>query len=110
MGWPVRDLTVALERLAFIVPLSIGVILLLLLANFRSVRDMLLAASAMPLALIGGVYALAITATPFSVSRPSASSASSASQSWKASSFYRISIASSMRAYQIRGDRRCMSG
>jgi heavy metal efflux system protein len=50
------------------VPLSIGVILLLLLANFRSVRDMLLAESAMPLALIGGVYALGITGTPFSVS------------------------------------------
>jgi cobalt-zinc-cadmium resistance protein CzcA len=63
-----RDLTAALERLAFIVPLSIGVILLLLLANFRSVRDMLLAGSAMPLALIGGVYALGITGTPFSVS------------------------------------------
>ena len=63
-----RDLTVALERLAFIVPLSIGVILLLLLANFRSFRDMLLAASAMPLALIGGVYALGVTGTPFSVS------------------------------------------
>jgi heavy metal efflux system protein len=63
-----RDLTAALERLAFVVPLSIGVILLLLLANFRSVRDMLLAGSAMPLALIGGVYALGITGTPFSVS------------------------------------------
>jgi heavy metal efflux system protein len=63
-----RDLTAALERLSLVVPLSVGVILLLLLANFRSVRDMLLAASAMPLALIGGVYALGITGTPFSVS------------------------------------------
>jgi cobalt-zinc-cadmium resistance protein CzcA len=63
-----RDLSAALERLAFIVPLSIGVILLLLLANFGSLRDMLLAASAMPLALIGGVFALALTGTPFSVS------------------------------------------
>jgi len=44
------------------------VILLLLLANFGSLRDMLLAASAMPLALIGGVFALALTGTPFSVS------------------------------------------
>jgi cobalt-zinc-cadmium resistance protein CzcA len=63
-----RDLSAALERLAFIVPLSIGVILLLLLANFGSLRDMLLAASTMPLALIGGVFALALTGTPFSVS------------------------------------------
>ena len=49
-------------------PLSIGAILLLLLANFRSVRDMLLAASAMPMALIGGIFALGVTGTPFSVS------------------------------------------
>ena len=63
-----RDLSAALERLAFIVPLSVGVILLLLLANFGSLRDMLLAASAMPLALIGGVFALALTGTRFSVS------------------------------------------
>jgi heavy metal efflux system protein len=62
------DLAAALERLRFIVPLSIGGILLLLLAYFRSLIDMALAACAMPLALIGGVFALAITGTPFSVS------------------------------------------
>jgi cobalt-zinc-cadmium resistance protein CzcA len=62
------DLAAALERLRFIVPLSIGGILLLLLAYFRSLIDMGLAACAMPLALIGGVFALAITGTPFSVS------------------------------------------
>ena len=63
-----RDLTAALERLAFIVPLSIGVILLLLLANFRSFVDMALAATAIPMALIGGIFALGLTGTPFSVS------------------------------------------
>ena len=63
-----RDLTAALERLAFIVPLSIGVILLLLLANFRSLVDMALAATAIPMALIGGIFALGLTGTPFSVS------------------------------------------
>jgi heavy metal efflux system protein len=63
-----RDLTVALERLALVVPLSVGAILLLLLANFGSVRDALLAGSAMPMALIGGVFALGVTGTPFSVS------------------------------------------
>jgi len=50
------------------VPLSIGVILLLLLANFRSMRDMWIAASAMPMALVGGIFALGVTGTPFSVS------------------------------------------
>jgi cobalt-zinc-cadmium resistance protein CzcA len=63
-----RDLTAALQRLAFIVPLTIGVILLLLLANFRSLVDTLLAASAMPMALVGGIFALLITEMPFSVS------------------------------------------
>ncbi|MBV8567134.1 MAG: efflux RND transporter permease subunit [Methylobacteriaceae bacterium] len=63
-----RDLTAALERLGFIVPLSIGVILLLLLANFRSLIDALLAASAMPMALVGGIFALVVTNMPFSVS------------------------------------------
>jgi heavy metal efflux system protein len=63
-----RDLSAALARLAFIVPLTIGVILLLLLANFRSLVDTLLAASALPMALTGGLFALAFTGTPFSVS------------------------------------------
>jgi cobalt-zinc-cadmium resistance protein CzcA len=63
-----RDLSAALVRLAFIVPLSIGVILLLLLAKVRSVVDMSLAARALPMALTGGIFALAITAMPFSVS------------------------------------------
>jgi heavy metal efflux system protein len=63
-----RDLSEALRRLAFIVPLTIGAILLLLLANFRSLIDMTLAASALPMALIGGLFALAVTGTPFSVS------------------------------------------
>ena len=55
-----RDLTAALERLSYIVPLSI--------ANFRSMRDMGIAASALPMALIGGIFALGVTGTPFSVS------------------------------------------
>jgi heavy metal efflux system protein len=62
------DLAAALERLKVVVPLSIGAVLLLLLAYFRSLIDMALAASAMPLALIGGIFALAINGTPFSVS------------------------------------------
>ena len=58
----------ALARLAVMVPLSVGLICLLLYMNFTSVTDMLLAASAMPMAMVGGILALFVTATPFSVS------------------------------------------
>jgi cobalt-zinc-cadmium resistance protein CzcA len=43
-------------------------ILLLLYANFGSIRDSLLAFSAIPMAIIGGVLALALTGTAFSIS------------------------------------------
>jgi heavy metal efflux system protein len=36
--------------------------------NFSSLRDALLAASVIPMALVGGIFALWITGTPFSVS------------------------------------------
>jgi cobalt-zinc-cadmium resistance protein CzcA len=58
----------AVQRLMIIVPLSILLILVLLYANFGSLMDTLLAASAIPMTLIGGVFALFITGTPFSVS------------------------------------------
>jgi cobalt-zinc-cadmium resistance protein CzcA len=62
------DLQDALERLEVVVPLSIALILLLLFVNFSSLVDTLLAASVMPMALIGGILALWFTGTPFSVS------------------------------------------
>jgi cobalt-zinc-cadmium resistance protein CzcA len=58
----------ALHRLAVAVPASIALICVLLFVNFGSLIDVLLAASVIPMALIGGVFALAITGTPFSVS------------------------------------------
>ena len=58
----------ALARLAVIVPISIVLIAILLYVNFGSLADMLLAASAIPMALVGGIFALFITGTPFSVS------------------------------------------
>jgi cobalt-zinc-cadmium resistance protein CzcA len=58
----------AMTRLKIVVPLSLCLILLLLYANFGSMTDALLAASVMPMALIGGVFALYVTGTPFSVS------------------------------------------
>jgi heavy metal efflux system protein len=58
----------ALHRLAVAVPASIALICVLLFINFGSLLDVLLAASVIPMALIGGVFALAVTGTPFSVS------------------------------------------
>ena len=48
--------------------ISLGLILILLYANFGSLRDTLLAASVMPMALVGGVVALLVTGTAFSIS------------------------------------------
>ena len=58
----------AIERLEIVVPLSIALIALLLYMNFSSIADMLLALSVIPMAMIGGIFALVITGTPFSVS------------------------------------------
>jgi heavy metal efflux system protein len=62
------ELQEAIGRLAVAVPLALGLICLLLFLNFSSITEMLLAASAVPMALIGGIFALFLTATPFSVS------------------------------------------
>ncbi len=62
------DLKAALARLDVVVPVSLGLIGVLLLVNFGALSDTLLAASVMPMALIGGVFALFLTGTPFSVS------------------------------------------
>src|SRR5262249_41304234 len=58
----------ALQRLAVVVPLSIALICVLLFVNFGSLVDVLLAASVIPMAMIGGIFALTLTGTPFSVS------------------------------------------
>jgi cobalt-zinc-cadmium resistance protein CzcA len=62
------DLQEAIKRLAVAVPLSLVLICMLLYLNFSSIVDTLLAASVMPMALIGGIFALYVTRTPFSVS------------------------------------------
>ncbi len=56
------------KRLAIIVPISLGVILLLLYVAFQSVRDAVLVLVTIPFALIGGVLSLVATGTPFSIS------------------------------------------
>ena len=62
------NLKKALARLAVAVPIAISLILLLLYVSFGSLRDTLLAGSAIPLALTGGVFALFIAGMPFSIS------------------------------------------
>jgi heavy metal efflux system protein len=62
------NLQEAAARLGIAVPLSLALIILLLYLNFGSLRDALLAASVIPMALLGGIFSLWITRTPFSVS------------------------------------------
>jgi len=62
------NLQEAIARLGVAVPLSIALIVLLLYLNFGSLRDALLAASVIPMALVGGIFALWATGTPFIVS------------------------------------------
>ncbi|MDP1027926.1 CusA/CzcA family heavy metal efflux RND transporter [Sphingomonas sp. KR1UV-12] len=62
------NLNNAVARLEVVVPISLLMILLLLYANFGSIRDSLLAFSAIPMAIVGGVLALALTGTAFSIS------------------------------------------
>src|SRR5215467_4881839 len=62
------ELQEAIDRLAVAVPLSVALICMLLFLNFGSMTDTILAASAIPMGLIGGILALVLTGTPFSVS------------------------------------------
>jgi heavy metal efflux system protein len=62
------DLEDALARLKVVVPASLALIVLLVFIAFPSVTDTLLVASVMPMALIGGIFALYGAGMPFSVS------------------------------------------
>jgi cobalt-zinc-cadmium resistance protein CzcA len=62
------ELQEALSRLAVVVPISLLLIGLLLFLNFSSIIDALLAASVIPMALVGGVFTLLLTGTPLSIS------------------------------------------
>jgi cobalt-zinc-cadmium resistance protein CzcA len=63
-----NDLQVAQARLAFIVPISLALILGLLYCLFNSVRDCLLTLAGIPFAVGGGVLALYLSGLNFSVS------------------------------------------
>src|SRR5262249_54485237 len=62
------ELQGAVGRLAVAVPLALGLICMLLFLNFGAISDMILGASGVPMAMIGGIFALFLTGTPFSVS------------------------------------------
>ena len=67
-GGEFKNLQSATQRLMMVVPVALVVILLLLYATLRSVRESLFVFSAIPLAAIGGVWALWLRGMPFSIS------------------------------------------
>jgi cobalt-zinc-cadmium resistance protein CzcA len=63
-----QDLQNAKQRLMVFVPISLGMILVLLYSLFNSATDSLLALAGIPFAVAGGILALLVTGLPFSVS------------------------------------------
>jgi len=62
------DLQNAIDQLEVAVPLSLALMALLLYLNFSTLSETLLAASVLPMVMSGGIFALAFTGTPLSVS------------------------------------------
>jgi cobalt-zinc-cadmium resistance protein CzcA len=56
------------RKLCFVVPLALGLIFVLLYFSLRSLRDVLIVATGIPLGAVGGVLALWLRAMPFTVS------------------------------------------
>jgi cobalt-zinc-cadmium resistance protein CzcA len=67
-GGTFEQLISASQRLAIVVPLTLGLILLLLYVVFASIRDALVIFSGVPLALTGGILALYLRDLPLSIS------------------------------------------
>ena len=67
-GGEFKNLQSAVNRLMIVVPLALVIILLLLYATVKSVRESLFVFSAIPFAAIGGVWALWLRDMPFSIS------------------------------------------
>jgi cobalt-zinc-cadmium resistance protein CzcA len=63
-----KNLEDAIARLKVVVPVTLAIIGVLLWIHFASVRDTLLAMSVIPMAVLGGIFALWISGIPFSVS------------------------------------------
>jgi cobalt-zinc-cadmium resistance protein CzcA len=66
-GGQFENLIAARQRLLLVVPVALLLILILLFGAFGSVKDALLVFTGAPLALTGGVLALAIRGMPFSI-------------------------------------------
>lgn len=67
-GGEFQNLQSAITRLMIVVPLALIIIFLLLYATVKNVRESLFVFSAIPLAAIGGVWALWFRGMPFSIS------------------------------------------
>lgn len=67
-GGQFQNLKEATDRLSVAVPVALVLILLLLYATLKNVRETLFVFSAIPLSLIGGIVALWMRGMPFSIS------------------------------------------
>lgn len=67
-GGEFENLQSATQRLLIVVPVALIIILLLLYATVKNLRESLFVFSAIPLAAIGGVWALWLRGMPFSIS------------------------------------------
>lgn len=67
-GGQFQNLKEATDRLSVAVPVALLLILLLLYATLKNVRETLFVFSAIPLSLIGGIVALWLRGMPFSIS------------------------------------------
>lgn len=67
-GGEFENLQSASRRLMVVIPIALVIILLLLYATVKNVRESLFVFSAIPLAAIGGVWALWLRGMPFSIS------------------------------------------
>jgi len=56
------------ERLAIIIPITLGMILGLLYVSFNAIRDAIAVLSVLPFGIAGGIWALLVSGTPFSIS------------------------------------------
>jgi cobalt-zinc-cadmium resistance protein CzcA len=67
-GGQFENLERGTRRLMLVVPLALALIFLLLFATFGSVRQAALVFTGIPLATVGGVFALLVRGMPFSIS------------------------------------------
>jgi cobalt-zinc-cadmium resistance protein CzcA len=67
-GGQFENMERANRRLQFVVPLALGLIFILLYFSLKSMRDVLIVATGIPLGAVGGVLALWLRDMPFTVS------------------------------------------